>query len=532
MKNNGILFIVVELLIIVAATALYVLPPLIATQGMSVRLDSDYSAHIPMLQYVSDYIRSHNSIPMLNPYAGTGIPTIGDPLSSTLNPFLMIPLVALGVDLGLRIYFIIVMLIAGITMWMFLTSIGVRIMVRVWGAVLYLTSGTGAAIIAAGHIEKLLAFSLFPLFFLFSFRHPMKTSDKIGAGIVLTLMFFSGGLYSVWYGLLLFMTARIYYAVMYMEDRKRALSDGVFTLIICLVLSFPKLYDYITRVDPILYRIIPAYALGSIHIFLTPLQFIMPFQVAFYDRPFFQRLLGFHYNWYEYYAFISPLPFIFLLRTHLVKNKAILLLCVLMFLIAAFHIALKYTYSPFYWVYALIPPAQIFRVPQRIILPATSIVLAFIAMPASAWWTTEKDRKSRLFLLALFLGSIIWTLTISQRTVYAVFRPEYTEGKQIAVTLRQIDSSSYYVGITVCCLQSFFVEENIPVFNYYYGWKTKESAGFRYVNQGNSIVLSESAARPKYIISDRDALISEHYIILIQTESYTIWVTDSPTVTP
>lgn len=520
------------LLAIVLATCIYLLPPLLATRGMSVRLDTDYSALVPMYEYTADFIRQNGIIPAVNPYAGTGIPVLGDPLSAVLNPFLMIPLVLYGTDTGLRMYFVIAILLAGFSMWFFLTSIGIRGIVRVWGSILYLVSGAGAAKLASGQMENLLSFALFPLLFYSTFRHPMNIRGRVTAAIVLTLMWFSGGLYSVWHAIILISTIRFFYLVSRPSDRKTVVADWAFTLFLFFVFSLPKFYDYAVRVVPILYRNVPGFYMGSIHALLFPLLYVMPFQVSFYDRPFFQRMLGLYYNWYEYYAFISPLPFLFLLKIRSVQQKTAVRICMLLILIGALHIAVKFTYSPFNWFYSFFSPAQIFRVPQRIVMPVTSVMIAGLAVCASGWLRSSVSKLSKALIMFILCGSILWTFAVSQKTVYGMYEPVRVEGRELAAELRSRDPSVYSVAIIPCCLQMFFVEQKIPVLNYYYGWRTVESARFKFVHGQNSIILSPDTPQPKYIISDKTVETIERYRVLFESASYNVWVTDNPTFSP
>src|SRR3989344_970134 len=490
-----------EILIVFLFALLFTLPVLIANRFSSFKLDSDYDMGLPLYHFISDYVRSYRSIHIWNPYIGTGISVIGDPTSMILNPFAIIPIVLFGEGPGMRILIALTIIMSGISMWIFLTIVGIKGVVRIWGSILYEVSGPLAAAIAAGHGGKILTYPFIPLFLALTISPKVKKINILLSSVVLSLVFFSGDFYTLWF---------------------------------FVIISSIKLMPFIKDVNPQMARFFPIdpYA-GSIHAFLSPLAFIIPFGVEFYDRPFFQRTLGFHFNWYEYFAFISPLPFIFLLRIKKVLKKEIIIIFLLIIFVGMLYISLKYPYSPFYWLYKFFPLVQSFRVPQRIFTPITAVLIALFAMCAKDWLKNTKLKKKFFIIYTILILSVGWTFFVNQQTLVKAFDAPRKEEEAIAKELRKKDNSSYYVVTFVCCTQTFLIREKIPILNFYYGWRPKGTPNF--INKkGDGYDFSVlKNVKPKYIISDNNKNFSEYsYYAFLENSKIRIWKTDKSNIFP
>src|SRR3972149_8975697 len=75
---------------ILLAAILLVVPVFIVTSKLSFRLDGDYDAHLPLLNYAIEYIQTHKAFPRINPNIADGMPVAGDPISPLLNPLFTI----------------------------------------------------------------------------------------------------------------------------------------------------------------------------------------------------------------------------------------------------------------------------------------------------------------------------------------------------------------------------------------------------------------------------------------------------------
>ncbi|MBI3577696.1 hypothetical protein HY086_06690 [Candidatus Gottesmanbacteria bacterium] len=426
------------------------------TWNQSFRLDTDYDSNFSM---VGRYV-------------------LGDPLSPMLNPLYSVPVLIFGTEYGFRITIALVIMFSSLTMWLLLRNLRVTPTVRMWGSLLYATAGTLVARIAAGHIEKVLSYPLVPIFFL-----ALLQKRGILAGVIAAAAFLSGDVYLAWFFFVFGMAALAW--------RMWTLREIALSAISFLLFSSPKLIPFLVAVQPTMERFFPIhYSDGSIHAFLAPFAFFIPFQTSFYDRPFLQRLLGFHFNWYEYFAFLSPLPLVFLFQKKIWKERIIQFLLFL-FCIGALYLALAYPYSPFYWLFRFVPSLQVFRVPQRILFPLTTVVVVLFALAADRW---------RRFAVPLMAGSLLWTSAIFTKTFTASFESPRVLEKQVAAELRKRDNSSFAVANFVCCIQTFLIAEKISILNYYYGWRPKGSPNFIRAD-GNGFDYSPLATvQPKYII--------------------------------
>ncbi|MBI5619984.1 hypothetical protein HY950_03415 [Candidatus Gottesmanbacteria bacterium] len=502
-----------ELFLVVAMAVLFVVPVLYQTRHLALRLDSDYDTVLPLYGYVAQYIREHGRIPAVFPYADFGYPTVADPLSAVLNPIFMVPLVLFGVDSGMSVVFVLLTIIAGISMWALLKTLNVSGWVRVWGATLYVISGALTARFAAGHTLFFLAYPILPLFFAAVLPAHVSVLKTLISALVITMLFFSGDIYGIWFALLFLACIRGFWIVKFPKQRKYLLIHSLGTMVLFMLFSSPKLIPVMRDIYPRMKRIFqPIFGEGSIHAILTPLFYIVPFRETFYDRPFFRRLLGFHFNWYEYYAFISPLPFVLLLYIRKVWKKDMVRLVVVLLVMGMLYIAQRHPYSPFYWLFQAVPGLSILRVPQRMAMYAMPLVIALCALCANGAWNMK---NKRILLIVLLSGSIVWTYIVSRSAFLVAYEAPRTEEQALVWELRKHDSSNFSVVTHVCCMQRFLVRDGITIYNYYFPWRDKSFPDSEEVIE---------KLRPKYVIAKLDLDIrSKAYYPLFETRIARVW---------
>lgn len=405
------------LIIFLVVSTLYVGGVFLAVEGKTFRLDSDYDSNLPIISFVVDTIRNEKRFPLWNPYVATGISVLGDPLSAvTYLPYLL-PMLAFGVPEGLWMVIWLHAFLAGLFMWLFLK--GSRL--AVWGGLLYMGAGAFAARIAAGHIEKVLSFPWYPLFLLFLFQ---KRSVLVGA--VMGIVFLTGDVYGI-----LFMG--IFFGAIWVIGEIRGIRGVIVGFAI---VAAVKLVPFIREVAPVMERYSSFDAVrGSIPLWLSWLPFVMPWGVEFYDRPIFQRLFGFWYNWYEYYAFIG-LPVVFLVWLPRITKKREVKILLILLAVGIAYACRGFVYSPWY---GLAPLLEWFRAPQRMYGPLTSIVIALIVL-------SLKKNTPRLFLW----GMLLVTFLISGYQMTRAFEPP-------RISDTQLDR----------------IREKVRIIDYYYGWIPK-----------------------------------------------------------
>ena len=520
-----------QLIVIILVAIAFVVPVLWQTKNLSLRLDTDYDAMLPTLSYLSSYVHQYKEFPRWNPYVGTGIPVVGDPVSPALNPTISVPVILFGAENGVRVILFFNVIFSGLFMWMFLTRIGVGGIARLWGSTLYEISGMQAALFVSGH--SLAPYAYIPLFLLFATPDSLKKIELVGSAAVVAFILYQGDFYQTFFACLLFIAIRCYWAVT-RGNIRLSLRHSVIFFVIFLVLSSYKLIPFLIDVRPTLQRFFPIdpYA-GSIHFFWVPLSFIIPFQMSFYDRPFFQRLFGFHYNWYEYFAFISPVSFVFLTKIRRVMKTPYIKVLLVLIVVCLLYIALRYPYSPFYWLFHVVAPVRAFRTPQRILISMTSIVVAVLAVCAHWWMTHTKNPKQKAIVIGSMLISVVWTFWVSNTILYQAFEPFRSQESLLARELRTRDASNFYVATFVCCVQTFLVEQKVPILNYYYAWRTKDTPNFINSN-GNGFDYSVLAnVRPTYVIAPRALNLETYsYYLFFVSPIAGVWKTDYPTIVP
>jgi hypothetical protein len=152
--------------------ALLCLVPLyVVTKNLSFRFDTDYKAVIPAVGFAISAVGDPLHFFTWNPFVGLGIPVLGDPSSILFSPWYMPIFLILGADTGLRVLIALSMIVAGFTMWVFLSSLGVNNRIAVWGAALYELSGGFAALVTSGRIERFGSYAAVPYVMYLMWKH-------------------------------------------------------------------------------------------------------------------------------------------------------------------------------------------------------------------------------------------------------------------------------------------------------------------------------------------------------------------------
>mgnify|MGYP001601925951 FL=1 len=522
-----------ELVILLLVAFVFIVSAMFITWGLTFRLDTDYEAHLPVYDFLVTSVRSGHGIPMRNPYIGTGIPVFGDPQLFIFNPLLFLPLLLFGVEAGMRITLFLSMIASGITMWFFLSSLGIWGYLRLWAAALYMFSGGFFAIVASGHVEHLFSYALLPLFYLFALRSTKSMKESIILGVILGLFFLSGDMYRILYLTMLFFVLQVWDGI---QNRNvwRVSIYAITVYMVFFIVSVPKLLPFFLNVLPIFERYYPVRPFaGSIHLLFSPFPYIMPFQTGFYDRPFFRRLFGFEFNWHEYYAFISPLPFLFLLKFRSIykdtQGKKLLLLIGVGFLYAS----LGYPYSPFYWLVKNVSFFQSFRAPQRMYVTLLPVVIAILSLGARALLQKESKDFIHKGVVVVCGLSIAWVYIVGLITFRRSFEEKRVAEKTVARHLRTVDKENYFVVTIACCMQRALVSQKIPILNYYYGWRPRNAPTFLDKKEQFSYDVFFSV-RPRYIIAkDKEKDLSLYsYVPVYRYGNFVIWKTDAETIVP
>ena len=513
-------------------TLLLIIPLAILTRRLSFRLDTDYNVVLPMAQFAINAFTQPQKFLTWNPYIGLGVPVLGDPSSLVFSPWYMPIFLLFGADMGVRVIIALTLIVSGFSMWVFLRSLDLDKKVVAWGAILYETSGALAAIVANGHIEKFASYAVTPFAFLLMWKPKMSAANRITLGLLLACMYLSDDFYTPWFLSIFLVSFTVYNGI----SKRWRLSEVALNFLTIygsfIIFSLPKLIPFVRDVLPYFDRqqyIDPF--MGSIHAFLLPLPYIVPWQVSFYDRPTLQRILDFRFNWYEYYAFITPIAFILLVKIQGVLKKIQVKWAFVALLVGASYISLKYPYSPFYWIFHLFPFIQTFRVPQRVVVPLLVPVIALLSYCADYWIREKKSKHTGLSII--LITSVMWTSVVTFQTMKAAFVPLRVDERYIAQELRRRDAGNFYVANFACCMQPDLLTVSIPVLNYYYGWTPSYAP--RFTNkEGDQFDFNKlSMVRPSYIIANKKYFFNHYgYSLFFEKGDIQVWKTESPTIFP
>lgn len=143
-------------------------------------------------------LRDHFELPLWNPYFGTGIPYIADPLSHFFSPLALFPALFLGADDGPRLAVPLTIIAAGLGQYYLGHTLGLSSPARVLGALVYMMNGQMLARFEFGHFDFGLAYPYLPLcvaFLVKCMTTNRGTLYPILGGASLAGLLFAGNLY-------------------------------------------------------------------------------------------------------------------------------------------------------------------------------------------------------------------------------------------------------------------------------------------------------------------------------------------------
>ncbi len=523
-KNAIILHFIVTMLI-----ALPLLP--LAVSGIY-RLDSDYDMLYPMAEIVQKTYTTDIVTIFRNPLFGTGISNIGDLGSLIFHPVFVPVILVFGAVNGIYVMELLSVFASGITMWYVLRKVGVDGFALFWGSVAYQLSGALFASFAAGHVIKFLSYPLIPLCAYIVLLKKSSVRQIVMLGSMVALMIYAADFYTPWFLLIFFVSVRLFMMSRGEISAQSAIKEGLLSIFIMLLITSPRVIAYLTWTYPHMerfYRIDP-YA-GSIHPVLSWIPYMFPLKVEFWDRPFFQRLFGFHFNWYEYYAFLTPIPFVLALFTKEAKNRYVPYLWV-MIITGILYVALAYPFSPFYYLFGLIPHLQgIFRVPHLMFFVLVSVIIMILSIRFFTFFTVQKDITKMFIAAGLLVLSLVWLYADDLQMLQGIMGRKYPEEEYIALELKRRDTGNFRVASFVCCIQTFLIENDIPIVNMYYAWRPDNVPSFINEREDGHDMSPLTHFRPKYVILPRDEDVSRYgYVLDFESETIRVWKTEAVTV--
>lgn len=527
--------------IIFLFASFYVGIPFLSNQSKTLRRFSDYDVRLSWFTFAQNELRELR-FPLFNPYFGEGIHLMGDYVHFTYHPFVLISLLFFSPETTIKLLFFITVLFSGLIMREILFLTRCSPLFILWGSLLYLTNGALASRFYAGHIDFWTAFVFFPLIFYVAIKKEIYIKHSLILAICFLFLFWGDNVYMVLYSLLLFICARIFSLsiriihekinneiciqsiskITYMEIRAILVMSIIFLIGIS-----PRLISFFTTIAPIFYRAIHEQNIASIQLPITLLQFIVPFQEKFYMNTLFIRLFGFNYEWYEYYAFITPFPFLLFIgiKKHISHQILILLLLIPVGLL---FISQTFQYSPFYLL-QLVPVLNFFRAPMRMSMPLIAIITIIAAYGGTHLFNKISESLKGILLIGI-VCSVMACFFISIDIIHSTFTTLPNDYEQVANYIKtkgNINSTS--VLLYACCMQSFLMNNKIHMINYYHGWFNKNLLPYYEKN-----ISFLSTNRPRYIIYEGNKLVFKTYgyKLVYKSGLVELWEHSKPTVTP
>jgi len=274
---------------------------------------NDLISNISSFVYYSDALHKFGKIPEWNYYLGLGLPTYADPLNSFFSPIIFIFFMVFNFYTATKLLLITSIICAGLSSYYLFRYFKISKTVSVLTSLTYMTSGYLAGRLVAGHLEKIIAYFLIPFFYyvFFSLINTKKIRYGILLGLIQSLFLLSASMYELYYS---FLIESIYFLYIFIQVISRnssykELLNGFYLILVATIVfistSFFKLVpmiqyskDSARNVDPFL---------GSQTLISIFYSFFYPITNKISELP--NALSSIPFRFWEYYAYIGPLPF-------------------------------------------------------------------------------------------------------------------------------------------------------------------------------------------------------------------------------
>lgn len=146
-------------------------------------------------------LKGSGSFPLWNPYLMTGLPFVADPMLHSYNPFITLPVLIFGVQVGFKVGVVLSFLLGAWGMWWLGRVLGMGRAARLWVALLFVFAGQPVARFFQGQYLFVLGFAWIPWVIAGLFRTAQTGRRRYLAVTVfsLGLLFFSGNAYYAFY---------------------------------------------------------------------------------------------------------------------------------------------------------------------------------------------------------------------------------------------------------------------------------------------------------------------------------------------
>jgi len=485
--------------------------------------------------------------PRWNPYMMTGFPHTGDPLSQFPNPIALLPSIIYDGISGVRVSIFISLIFAGMGQLILGYVLGFNVIPRIWSAILFMISGGLAMIWRGGWIGLLNGVVWIPYCYAFLFwAWNSKKRFPVGlASIAICLLAISGHSYWLLYFIgSLFVIVPLKLFSNYLKKKSwKQIKLILLQLVFIGLLSIGLAAATITpMIDTWVYiqkeasanleqigsqRIIPAISNYFIHDF-----------DYFLSSSLGKTASG---SW----LYIGGLPLIFLFFVTLAykesqQKEQITILTSLVIFFIVWH-ANKYT--PMGFIYEKIPFLYLYRFPDRLLIMATSPLIALSGYGLSYLLNKnyqlkgkiaylpeaniKQSSKIQIALSKLILILILITLVLSSYNALRInkefaFAPEPLDpnAQRTLSWLKEYDSEIYYINIgnwpIIWEWMPAAYQNQHKVINFEYGRILKSRVNQKQAETG-------LLASPKYIIAQPQNAPEETHEVIFTSENMNIY---------
>ena len=499
------------------------------------------SATLPILAEIG--LQRYGEIPLWNPYMLTGFPHVGDPINHFWNPVATIPVMIWGGVNGMKVAEFLSLVAAALGQWVLAHVLGVRGIFRLWAGLLFALSGGLVLFWRLGWYELLVGIAWFPWCFA-GLWVALKRQDRLSLVLTALALFMvattGGGYYPLYLGVCLaVMTLILLY---WAPPARRNLMMRRAAIIVLLMVGLSAIY-WLPLLDGYRYTgrdAPPDYPQNT----SQPIPYAL-FNYVVKDEGWFTADVlgkGVAYGWF----YLGALPMftlglsVWLYSRYPARRRMLVVFSGMLIAVLAWH---ANRHTPVQYLYEAIPFLYNFRLPNRLLVVATSPIIALVVLNgqgllvwARRWWrglelVIAARRTGQpapgLSMVRLLNVAVVMILAWSVSDLYQVNQkfgmaphPRNTNAQNALTWLKEQDDSLYYVNIGGNKIfwdwMAYAYELELPVLNFRYNRRVLTS------DEQNG-AASPFNAQPKYILAGQDLPQPPNSQLLSNFQGVNIW---------
>ena len=365
-------------LIILSVSFLFTLQVLKLDSELVIQ-NAEFEPNAGLISVAYSSLRDHGEFPLWNPYADTGVPYLGDPVSYLFNPLGSVPGLILGPINGPKIGILLAVLFSGLSGYYLASALGLSWPARIWAGVFLAINGHLTARFFGGQFQLGIAFP----FIAFSFAFFIQSLRREGAwypilaGASVALLLFSGLLYYFLFVIPGLVITFLFFAAASQSeglrtDRlahlvKRSATAAAWALGFSAVLIIPfyQTFDFVGKDADRFLRFSQTMPDSFLNFLVSDREY--------YREPNRGMPGGFLQEFYSYVGIVPALALLFVIPAFRRGNRLLIGLMATLFL---FYLAWSSArHTPFSYVYDTFPFLFNFRWSSRALAPATPMLI-------------------------------------------------------------------------------------------------------------------------------------------------------------